>query len=40
MPDSLDALTADDIAEVIAYAVAAPRRVNLAELVVVPTQQG
>ena len=30
----------DDIAAAIAFAVAAPARVNVAELVVVPTRQG
>ncbi|WP_067546032.1 SDR family oxidoreductase [Nocardia crassostreae] len=30
----------DDIADTIAYTVAAPRRVNIAEVVVVPTPQG
>jgi NADP-dependent 3-hydroxy acid dehydrogenase YdfG len=38
--DSIEVLTPEDIADVIAYAAAAPRRVNVAELVVVPTQQG
>ncbi len=38
--DSIEILGSDDIADAVAYAVAAPRRVNLAELVVVPTQQG
>jgi NADP-dependent 3-hydroxy acid dehydrogenase YdfG len=33
-------LRSEDVADVIAYAVAAPPRVNLAEIVVVPTQQG
>jgi NADP-dependent 3-hydroxy acid dehydrogenase YdfG len=37
---SLEILASEDIADAIAYATAAPRRVNLAELVVVPTQQG
>ncbi|MET7418912.1 SDR family oxidoreductase [Dactylosporangium sp. NPDC005555] len=38
--DSLEVLTPSDIADAIVYATAAPRRVNLAELIVVPTQQG
>ena len=37
---SLEILNSDDIADAIAYAVAAPPRVNVAELIVVPTQQG
>ncbi|MFD3595672.1 SDR family oxidoreductase [Nocardia sp. NPDC058640] len=36
----LEVLVPEDIADTIAYAVSAPRRVNLAELVVVPTEQG
>ena len=36
----LAALEPDDIADAIAYAVAAPPRVNVAELIVVPTAQG
>ncbi len=36
----LEILRSDDIADAIAYAVAAPSRVNVAELIVVPTQQG
>jgi NADP-dependent 3-hydroxy acid dehydrogenase YdfG len=36
----LKPLPPEDIADAIAYAVAAPRRVNVAELIVVPTQQG
>jgi NADP-dependent 3-hydroxy acid dehydrogenase YdfG len=38
--DSLAMLTAEDIADAIAYATAAPPRMNVAELIVVPTQQG
>jgi NADP-dependent 3-hydroxy acid dehydrogenase YdfG len=38
--DSMEVLTPEDIADVIAYAAAAPRGVNLAVLIVVPTQQG
>lgn len=37
---SMEILGPDDIADAIAYAVAAPVRVNVAELVVVPTPQG
>jgi NADP-dependent 3-hydroxy acid dehydrogenase YdfG len=37
---SLEALVPEDIADVIAYAVAAPPRMNVAELIVVPTDQG
>ncbi|MGK8555997.1 SDR family oxidoreductase [Nocardia gipuzkoensis] len=33
-------LEADDIADAIAYVVATPKHVNVAELIVVPTQQG
>ncbi|WP_020673401.1 SDR family oxidoreductase [Amycolatopsis nigrescens] len=40
MRAELTPLQAEDIADAIAYAVAAPPRVNLAELVVVPTRQG
>ncbi|WP_067462319.1 SDR family oxidoreductase [Nocardia amamiensis] len=36
----LEILEPGDIADAVAYAVAAPRRVNVAELIVVPTQQG
>ncbi|WP_406233014.1 SDR family oxidoreductase [Nocardia sp. NBC_01009] len=36
----LETLTPADIADAIVYAVAAPRRVNVAELIVVPTEQG
>jgi NADP-dependent 3-hydroxy acid dehydrogenase YdfG len=36
----LETLTSADIADAITYAVAAPRRVNVAELIVVPTEQG
>lgn len=38
--DSLTTLVPDDIAAAIAFAVAAPPRMNVAELVVIPTQQG
>jgi NADP-dependent 3-hydroxy acid dehydrogenase YdfG len=38
--EGMEPLVADDIADAIAYAVAAPTRMNVAELVVVPTQQG
>ncbi|WP_327101468.1 SDR family oxidoreductase [Nocardia vinacea] len=38
--NELEILRSDDIADAIAYAVAAPPRVNVAELIVVPTQQG
>lgn len=38
--DSLEILTSEDIADAVAYAAAAPRRVNIAEMIVVPTQQG
>lgn len=37
---SMTALRSEDIADAIAYAVAAPAHVNVADLVVVPTQQG
>ncbi|MEV0297270.1 SDR family oxidoreductase [Nocardia sp. NPDC050710] len=36
----MEILTPEDIADAVAYAVAAPRRVNVAELIVVPTAQG
>jgi NADP-dependent 3-hydroxy acid dehydrogenase YdfG len=38
--DSLEVLTPEDVADAIAYAAAAPTRVNLAEVIIVPTQQG
>ncbi|SDU12802.1 SDR family oxidoreductase [Jiangella alkaliphila] len=38
--ESMEILVPEDIADVIAYAVAAPPRVNVAELVVVPVEQG
>ncbi|MFD3705301.1 SDR family oxidoreductase [Nocardia sp. NPDC058658] len=38
--DGLEILLPTDVADAIAYAVSAPRRVNIAELVVVPTEQG
>ncbi|WP_433576293.1 SDR family oxidoreductase [Nocardia brasiliensis] len=37
---SLETLVAEDIADAIGYAVAAPKRMNVAEMIVVPTQQG
>ncbi|WP_063024174.1 SDR family oxidoreductase [Nocardia niwae] len=37
---AIEILTPGDIADAIAYAVAVPAHVNIAELVVVPTQQG
>lgn len=37
---SMEILRAEDIADAIGFAVAAPRHVNIAELVVTPTQQG
>jgi NADP-dependent 3-hydroxy acid dehydrogenase YdfG len=37
---SVESLRSEDIADAIAFAVAAPPRVNVAELIVVPTQQG
>ncbi|MGK8523708.1 SDR family oxidoreductase [Nocardia asteroides] len=37
---AIEILEPEDIADAIAYTVAAPRHVNIAELVVVPTQQG
>ncbi len=40
MRRQIEPLRAEDIAEVIAYAAAAPPRVNLAEVIVVPVQQG
>ncbi|MFQ6392206.1 SDR family oxidoreductase [Nocardia sp. KC 131] len=40
MRTQLEILSPADIADAIAYAVAAPRRVNIAELIVVPTEQG
>ena len=38
--DEIGALPAEDIADAIAFAVAAPPRVNVAELIVLPTAQG
>jgi NADP-dependent 3-hydroxy acid dehydrogenase YdfG len=38
--DDIGALPADDIAHAIAFAVAVPPRVNIAELIVLPTTQG
>jgi NADP-dependent 3-hydroxy acid dehydrogenase YdfG len=38
--DEIGALPAEDIADAIAFAVAAPARVNVAELIVLPTVQG
>ena len=40
MRDSLEPLQPEAIADAIAFAVAAPWQVNVAELIVVPTQQG
>ncbi|KUN00189.1 short-chain dehydrogenase [Streptomyces yokosukanensis] len=40
MRTGLHPLTAEDIAEAIAFSVSAPAHVNVAELVVVPVQQG
>ncbi|NNN29726.1 SDR family oxidoreductase [Streptomyces sp. S3(2020)] len=40
MRTALEPLAAEDIAEAIAYAVAAPSHVNVAEMVVVPVRQG
>ncbi|MFI0779514.1 SDR family oxidoreductase [Streptomyces sp. NPDC021212] len=40
MRTALHPLAAEDLAEAIAHAVAAPPHVNIAELVVVPVQQG
>ncbi|RIQ12063.1 SDR family oxidoreductase [Jiangella rhizosphaerae] len=37
---SMETLTSDDIADAIAYAVAVPARLNVAELILVPTEQG
>ena len=37
---ALEPLDAEDIAEAIAFAVAAPPHVNVAELIVLPTRQG
>ena len=36
----LEILKSEDIADAIGYAVSAPARVNVAELIVVPTAQG
>ncbi|WP_454195759.1 SDR family oxidoreductase [Nocardia sp. Marseille-Q1738] len=36
----IEILEPGDIADAVAYAVAAPKRVNVAELILVPTQQG
>jgi NADP-dependent 3-hydroxy acid dehydrogenase YdfG len=38
--DEIGALPAEDIADAIAFAVAAPPRANVAELIVLPTLQG
>lgn len=38
--DSMEVLRPEDIADAIGYAVAAPARVNIAEMIVVPTPQG
>jgi NADP-dependent 3-hydroxy acid dehydrogenase YdfG len=37
---TVPSLPPEDIADAIAYAVAAPARMNLAELVILPTRQG
>ncbi|TDE11478.1 SDR family oxidoreductase [Jiangella asiatica] len=37
---SIESLRSEDIADAIAFAVAVPPRVNVAELIVVPTEQG
>jgi NADP-dependent 3-hydroxy acid dehydrogenase YdfG len=38
--DSMEVLRPEDIADAIGYAAAAPARVNIAEMIVVPTPQG
>ncbi|WP_405150922.1 hypothetical protein OG308_15055 [Nocardia salmonicida] len=38
--NDLEVLLPEDIADAVTFAVSAPRRVNVAELVVVPTEQG
>jgi NADP-dependent 3-hydroxy acid dehydrogenase YdfG len=38
--EQVEPLAPEDLADAIAFAVAAPARVNVAELIVVPTQQG
>ncbi len=38
--ESMDTLTADDIAEGIAFSVAVPPRLNVTELIMMPTEQG
>ncbi|WP_406182880.1 hypothetical protein [Streptomyces canus] len=40
MRADLEPLTAPDVAEAIAFSVAAPPNVNVAEMVVVPVRQG
>ncbi|MEU6605947.1 SDR family oxidoreductase [Streptomyces shenzhenensis] len=40
MRSAITTITADDVADAITYSVAAPARVNIAELTVVPTQLG
>jgi NADP-dependent 3-hydroxy acid dehydrogenase YdfG len=40
MRREIGSLAPDDIADAIAFAVSAPPRVNVAELIVVPTAQG
>jgi NADP-dependent 3-hydroxy acid dehydrogenase YdfG len=37
---SIEVLTPEDVADAIAYIAAAPTRVNLAEVIIVPAQQG
>jgi NADP-dependent 3-hydroxy acid dehydrogenase YdfG len=39
MFESLDALSADDVADLIAYAVTRPRHVNIPQLAIMPTAQ-
>ncbi|MDR8411454.1 SDR family oxidoreductase [Nonomuraea sp. 3-1Str] len=39
MYSAMDALTADDVADLIAYTTSRPRRVNLRQLVILPTRQ-
>lgn len=39
MFDAIPAMTAEDIADLIAYTVTRPRHVNLRHLVVLPTRQ-
>jgi NADP-dependent 3-hydroxy acid dehydrogenase YdfG len=39
MLDVIGPLAAEDIADVVAFAVAQPRRVNLRQIIVLPTRQ-